>query len=65
MKHKIKVYRCRTMELWYVKCSCGGPVEVTPAPSVSNGETYFGRDTWDAAFAIGVAHQQLNSERGR
>lgn len=56
MKHKIKVWKGRhvhTRDRWYVSClaHCG---EIMPAV---DGSGIVGRETWDAAFAIGLAHQ--------
>ncbi len=62
MKHKIQVYRSdRPLDdrapLWYVICACGWQ------PNLKLDGRY-GRTTWDAAFALGVAHQQNSSGRG-
>lgn len=60
MKHKLTIYRARwtlTTEPpayfpWYVACACGDDW----VPEGPNG--LYGRPTWDAAFALGVAHQK-------
>lgn len=53
-RHKIRVWRHRARDrasLWYVECLCGWEPRPHPVTAL------FGRPTWDAAFAIGIAHQ--------
>lgn len=67
MKHKLKIDAKRRSPrtapvgpkgyLWYVECSCGW-THNTPAPHHIDGVNFFGRSTWDAAFALGIAHQR-------
>lgn len=62
MKHKIKIWR-DGIRLWYLECACNWQPD-TKAESVKHGGDYYGRDTWDAALALGVAHQQNVNGRG-
>lgn len=55
MKHKIVIDAMRghgeSTWRWYTECRCGWK------PSTRDPVTHFyGRPTWDAAFALGVAH---------
>lgn len=56
MKHKIKIDATRNWSRpgwrWYVECACEQPVIRTKDPDTN----FFGRSTWDAAFALGLAH---------
>lgn len=63
MKHKIRIMSLppspwREERLWYVECSCGSWAPSTAIPIRPGGPSYFGRTTWDAAFATGIAHQK-------
>ena len=57
-RHKVKVRGVRRLRLgtfWYVSCGCGWePITLHEWP---DGPRY-ARQTWDAAFALGVAHQR-------
>jgi len=53
MKHKIYIYRSDLRRRWYVECRHCDTNIMTPGP---NG--WYGRDSWDAALAIGIAHQK-------
>lgn len=64
MRHKLKINGVTGYSagpLWYVECSCGWD---TPTKAIHpvNGQNYYGRSTWDAAFALGVAHQKQQKE---
>lgn len=64
MRHKLKIHTTPGFSwgpLWYVKCSCGWEPDA-PAINPHNGQRYFGRATWDAAFALGIAHQKQQKE---
>lgn len=51
-RHKLKVWKGERIRWWYVRCLGCGTI-MTPDPVTA----LFGRETWDAAFAVGVAHQ--------
>lgn len=58
MKHKIRVHKGSyryTSDRWYVQCLNPGCAEIMPPV---DGSGMVGRPTWDAAFAVGVAHQK-------
>jgi hypothetical protein len=68
VKHKITVYSCEgghdeTGRWWYAHCKCGWAHETKHV--WPNGRTRWARPTWDAAFALGVAHQKNTIERCR
>jgi hypothetical protein len=59
VKHKLKIdshVKLDGTRLWYVECACGW-APAWGAPIRPGGPVFFGRPTWDAAFALGVAHQ--------
>lgn len=64
--HKIRVYGVSFPKgfKWYVACRCGWEMGTTAPSKKCGGQFYFGRDTWDEAFAIGIAHQQNTNGRG-
>lgn len=54
--HRIRIYSAmmaRDWRLWYVTCKCGWQIGDS-ARAERRG--LWGRRTWDAALAIGVAH---------
>lgn len=59
MKHKIKIWSeqmSTTCRRWYVRClndHCSDWWVVSLDP-----DGFFGRKVWDAALALGIAHQQ-------
>ncbi len=57
VRHKISIH-C-VAGLWYVEC-LAPECEVWKPPRAG---TYYGRTTWDAALAVGIAHQK-NHENG-
>ena len=67
MKHKLRIYAIRRSPvgvpvgpkgyLWYVSCSCKWEPNES-APHHVDGHQFFGRSTWDGAFALGLAHWQ-------
>lgn len=64
MKHKITIYSVapcgpRSPRLWYANCSCGWEFETRHNYGAF---TRWGRPSWDAAFALGVAHQKQQKE---
>lgn len=64
MKHKIRVGAQQGFSfgiLWYVDCSCGWEPKFAALHPVA-GQRYFGRSTWDAALAVGIAHQKQQKE---
>ena len=66
MKHKISVYGvwwngATRRVLWYVHCK-GCDWEPDTKTVWPDGAERFGRPTWDAAFALGVAHQKNHKE---
>lgn len=64
MKHKLKIVAQSGFSfgaMWYVECSCGWEPEFAALhPAI--GQNYYGRSTWDAAFALGVAHQKQQKD---
>ncbi len=66
MKHKIRVHKGQyNTDLWYVTCrnpDCGDGIMTQVDPD--DPHSMFGRTTWDAALAIGIAHQQNANGRG-
>ena len=64
MKHKIRVHGQPGFSfgtLWYTECSCGWEPEFAALHPVA-GQRYLGRSNWEAAFAVGVAHQKNAKE---
>jgi hypothetical protein len=57
VKHKIKI-KSSSLDLWYVKCLGCKWFPDWLVYSEKHGYRVYGRDTWDAAFALGVAHQK-------
>jgi hypothetical protein len=62
VKHKIKVYSSIGVfsRLWYAYCSCGWEFETQH--QYPSGRSRWGRPSWEAAFALGVAHQKNAKE---
>jgi hypothetical protein len=68
VNHKIKIYAAPRFlpgggYRWYTGCRCGWePGTGYPWP---DGTVRFGRPNWDAAFALGVAHQRNADLKGK
>lgn len=60
MRHKITITGLvlSVGPRWYVECTCGWEVD-DPCP-----DGFLGRPTWDAALALGVAHQKNSLTEG-
>lgn len=69
MKHKLKIWALpphgpergpyrRRHPLWYVCCLGCKWEPNTPKKIGPGGPSWFGRATWDEAFALGVEHQE-------
>lgn len=64
MRHKIRVWgrhkgwlnQLPKITLWYVECECGWQIETYH--DYGNGQSFYGRPSWDLAYALGVAHQK-------